>query len=121
MKAVFLQLHSLHLLKFVTSIEEGTNYNTYHGSEYVNKNKEHYLPSGISLYENVQQLTPNHYVDVNEGKPKRFWPDKKHSNIDLDAAQKKISRLLQDTMRIAASKFALAVPIYGRASIQDSF
>ncbi len=99
------------LLKLVVPIEEGSNYRKYYESDYVKTHKEHYIPTGISLYESVQQLIPNHYINLNEGRQRRFWPTKELTTLELDSADRKITHILLETMRIAASRFSLAVPL----------
>jgi len=64
------------LLKKVINLQKSKNYKEYFESNYVKNNIEHWLPAGISLYQNVFQLIPNHYFRVSENGQTRFYPTK---------------------------------------------
>ena len=99
------------LLKLVTDLKEGKRYNDYYESDYVKENKEHFIPCGITLFPEVQQLVPNHYLDVSAEKQIRFWPNKIFEKQNLDVALKKFAKLLGKTMKTASSKYDLAVSL----------
>src|SRR5690606_41756298 len=46
----------------------------YFNSAYVAENIEHWVPSGLSFYEDVYQLVPNHYISASELEQKRYYP-----------------------------------------------
>ncbi len=65
------------LINEVISLKKIKTYEEYFNSEYVANNIEHYLPSGVTLYENVFHLVPNHYVKASESVQKRYYPFQK--------------------------------------------
>ena len=99
------------LLKLVINLKEGDNYHKYYNSQYVKSNIEHWIPSGTSLYEDVQQLVPNHYLDVSKYMQIRYWPNKPIINVSFENSVEKFSELLKNTMTAANKKFKLALPL----------
>ena len=99
------------LLKLVTSLEPGLRYKNYVDSKYVRLNKEHYLPCGISLYDSVEQLMPNHYIEIGRQGQKRFWPNRKLPVRSVDEVVGTFSELLKKTMNTANSRFKLGLPL----------
>lgn len=75
------------------------------------KNVEYWWPSGTSLYEGIEHLTPNHFLDLKNKKVCRFWPERKIVPIPLDYGIEKASDLLKNSMNAAFEKFKLALPI----------
>jgi hypothetical protein len=86
-------------------------YNQYIKSYYVAIIKEHFLPAGISLYEEVSHLVPNHYLNVITKKQIRFWPIKKKALISEEFATVKIAEILKNTMLAANQKSDLSVTL----------
>ncbi len=99
------------LLKLVANLEEGTKYYKYHESKYVKSNIEHWIPSGISLYDDVYQLIPNHYLDVSGFKQIRYWPNKTIEKVSSEDGEENFSALLKNIMLAANNKFKLALPV----------
>lgn len=99
------------LLKFVTDFEIGDRYKEYFDSDYVKSQVEHYMPCGVSLYENVYQLVPNHYLDVNDFKQTRFWPTEQLIEKKEDTVIDRYCDILKKTMRTASKKYKLAVSL----------
>ncbi|SHF43501.1 hypothetical protein SAMN05444274_105206 [Mariniphaga anaerophila] len=98
-----------HLLNMAVKLQKSPNYEKYYKSRYVKINKEHHLPAGISLYDGVFQLPPNHYLDANECKQYRFWPNSKKTEVSIEEAIKKISYLLKQSVLEANRRFKLSL------------
>lgn len=99
------------LLKLILNLKEGERYHKYFNSEYYKLTKENCIPSGVSLYEDVFHLVPNHYLDISKNKQIRYWPNKKLKKISLDESVDKLSSLLKNSMIAANNKFDLAVSL----------
>lgn len=99
------------LFKSVISLIEGDRYYKYNKSKYKKIDNEHWIPCGCSLFENVYQLVPNHYLDCKAFKQNRFWPNQKISQISLDEAVVKASKILKNTMIAYNTRFKLALPL----------
>lgn len=99
------------LLKLVTGIENGPRYYSYFSSKYVKNNREHWIPAGTSLFENVSQLVPNHYLDISRLIQVRFWPVKEIRKNDPDDSVEHFSSLLKNTMSAASERFPIAISL----------
>lgn len=99
------------LLKLVAKnlINEQERYYSYHESEYVKNNKEHWFPSGTSLYDNVCHLVPNHYLDSNTISQVRYWPLEQLEIKDYKTSLKDFSDLLRQTIIAASKQYKLAL------------
>ena len=86
-------------------------YTQYFNSKYVKNHIEHWLPSGLSLYENVCHLLPNHFVTLSEGKQKRYWPVKKLHKGDYQDLLPQFSSLLKKIMVTANADMDLALSL----------
>ena len=101
------------LLKLVTGnlITAQERYFSYHKSEYVKKNREHWFPSGTSLYENVDHLVPNHYLDSTSMQQARYWPTQELEIEDYETGLKKFANLLRQTLIAGSKKYNLALGV----------
>lgn len=103
------------LLKLVVGniIAKQERYNSYYQSEYVKNSKEHWFPSGTSLYENVYHLVPNHYLDSKTLQQVRYWPLKEVIIDDYEAGKEKFSELLRQIVVGGSKKYKLALGLTG--------
>ncbi len=99
------------LLQTVISITKSANAKAYFESRYVKYNKEHFLPSGISLYENVFHLVPNHYFDSEDFQQKRFWPSRALSPASVEESVQKVATLLKSSIYAANKRYKLALTL----------
>ncbi len=99
------------LLSLVCDIKKGLNHKEYYASEYIKNNLEHWIPSGTSLYDNVNHLVPNHYLDSSKLEQIRFWPKKQLKPESMESAVNRFSDLFKKTMLAANKKFNLALPL----------
>jgi len=96
------------ILAQVMPLATGATFDAYHSSRYA-KTLEHWLPCGLSLYENVHQLMPNHYLRLSTCDQKRYWPDRPIRQRQLDDIVPIASERIEGLMRAAANRFKLAV------------
>lgn len=99
------------LFKLLMPLKEGAKYYSYYKSAYVKYNIEHAIPSGISLYDNVYHLVPNHYLKFSTLNQIRYWPTKVLSRMHFDEAVKAASSLLDKIMIAADRRFKLALAL----------
>ncbi len=97
------------LLQEVVPIKKSENFHIYFKSKYVKTDIEHNLPSGISLYENVFHLVPNHYLSTEDYKQKRFWPLKELSPTSFDEAVEKAAKIVKNSIYAANKRYKLAL------------
>lgn len=72
---------------------------------------EYWFPNDTSLYDNVKLLLPNHYLDLAQGKPQRFWPCSSLEKLPLRQAVKDGASLIRGLMMSAGNRFPLEVLI----------
>ncbi len=99
------------LFKFFMPLNEGGKYHSYYNSEFIKSDKEHFLPSGISLYDDVYHLVPNHYLKFSTLSQVRFWPDKEYASSQFDDSLKQATSLLTKLLKAADHRFKLALPL----------
>jgi len=99
------------LLNLVIPIKKGFKYRSYLESQYVKYDNEHYFPSGVSLYDNVEHLVPNHYLDSSSFTQIRYWPDSQLISEDFEIAANKIAKLLKDTLYAVYLRYKIALPV----------
>ncbi len=73
--------------------------------------KEYWLPGDSSAFRGIRHLLPNHYLDLETGLPRRYWPNKKQETLELDEVVKRASQSLKGMMRSAARRFDLALSL----------
>lgn len=99
------------LLKKVTKIKKDKKFKEYKESEYKKNAREHWIPCGSSLYEDVYQLVPNHYLNVSDYKQIRFWPVRQLQKKELDKSVTDFSKILKNTLIAANNRFDIALPV----------
>lgn len=75
------------------------------------KNKQYYWPGGSSPYKEIKRLLPNHFLELNEGKCYRYWPDKALERSSLDQAVGICSHYLEGLMLSASNRFNLVLSL----------
>lgn len=99
------------LLQTVIPLTKSSDADDYFRSKYVKYDKEHFLPSGITLYENVYHLVPNHYIDSEQFKQKRFWPSADLKPSSLEESAQKAAGLLKNSIYAANKRYKLALTL----------
>ena len=72
---------------------------------------EYWVPSGVSLYDEISHLIPNHYLDVNLKKQFRFWPSSELPQIKLKEGVEKAAALIEGLVLAASQRFHLAIAV----------
>lgn len=62
-------------------------------------------------YINLKRLIPNHYLDVNQGKSIRFFPNEKVKKTTLNEASLKGSKMIKGFLHAAAYRKKLLIPV----------
>ena len=99
------------IFRHMMPLKAKNRFYSYEKSTYKKSNKEHWLPSGSSLYENIHHLVPNHYLQVSNGKQVRYWPNEKLHPRQLDDAAYEASALLKKLIVAGHKRFDLAFPL----------
>lgn len=96
------------LINKVLQIKKTKAYEDYFNSDYVAKNLEHWLPSGVTFYENVYHLVPNHYIKASEFEQKRYYPFQNLKPGNYSESVIKFSTLLKNIVSAANNNMDLA-------------
>ncbi|NQU32272.1 MAG: hypothetical protein HQ521_03475 [Bacteroidetes bacterium] len=80
-------------------------------TDYFKKDQEYWFPGPLTLYKEITQLLPNHYLDVNNNTQIRFWPNKLKYYNSPEAIVKKSVEIIKNTIRSASLRYELAIPI----------
>lgn len=59
-------------------------------------------------FKNIFHLLPNHYLDLNNGKVTRYWPDEQYVELSLNEAAIKCKELLQSIFKAAINRSEIA-------------
>jgi hypothetical protein len=89
-----------------TEVQEG-----YLESRYFRSYKEFWWPAGLTFFEGIAQLAPNHLLDLRSGEPARFWPAEQKPAFSLDEGARRSGELLHGLMKAAHHRFKLALPL----------
>lgn len=100
---------STEVLKTAAPLTRGEQYRVYLESSYVRNRKEHFLPAGLTLYDGVHLLTPNHYLELAEARQIRYWPDRKIHSRDPASVVEETSAMLDGSLRAAHQRYPLAL------------
>ena len=90
---------------------KGDRFFDYKYSDYYKHHSNHFIPSGCSLYESIQHLIPNHYLQLPNLKQVRYWPNQKLLKRELDDVVRESSDLLPRLMQTGNLRFNLALPL----------
>lgn len=99
------------LLKLVSNVQQSKIFHEYRSSEYYKNHREHYVPTGITFYDEVFQLLPNHYLTTHDLQQHRYWPVVKKKKLLLDEAVEDFANILKNSMVLASKRFNLAVAV----------
>lgn len=102
---------STEIIKLACSIQKGINHSAYIESSYMERDIEHWIPSGLSLYDDVEHLVPNHYLEFNASSQKRYWPNRKLESMDAKKAAKESANLIENSILSASKRFKIAIPM----------
>jgi hypothetical protein len=74
-------------------------------------NPEFRWPGDSTPYKEVKHLLPNHYLDLVDGRSKRYWPEGPLPQLSLDEAVERVAPMLSGLMTSAANRFDLSLSI----------
>ncbi len=92
-------------------LKTSEHYNTFYSSKHFIDNVEYWLPSGMTLYEKIHHLVPNHYLDVTKVKQVRYWPTCQIVRQDFEKAVQISAGMLVKLISSAKLRFSLALPL----------
>ncbi len=75
---------------------------------------EHCWIGNKTLYQNIFHLLPNHYLNINNINPVRFFPsidDLKNTGFSAENAIKKVSEILQGTIESIVNRYKISMAI----------
>jgi hypothetical protein len=70
-----------------------------------------WYPDGVTLYKEINHLTPNHYVNTEDKMIERYWPKKRLNRITVEEGVSRASKLLMGIMKSGKNRFNLAFGI----------
>ena len=91
------------LLDLVVPLKKAGAYGQYFGSAFVQNTKDHVPPTGMPLFDGVNQLVPNHYYDTEKKRQIRYFPVKPLQRRSFREGAERAAGLLQQIM-LAASR-----------------
>jgi len=99
------------ILEKVYPIKKEDVFHNYKTSKYVENNIEHWIPSGQSVFDDINHLVPNHYLQFSSYTQKRYWPRKKLFIKSLDEVVLSASALLEKLLLAGNNRFKMALPL----------
>lgn len=78
---------------------------------FVSNADERWWPGDGTQYEDVYNLLPNHYLDLQSLEPIRYWPLCDIAEMDLEHAVSEGVEVLKNSVEAAASRFSLGLAI----------
>jgi hypothetical protein len=69
-------------------------------------------PCEVTPFVGIEQLLPNHYLDIDSGRQMRFWPGEL-SEYDLEDAAAEIGSMISGAIAAAAHRGPVALPVTG--------
>jgi len=70
-----------------------------------------WYPGDITLYKDIYHLTPNHYLDINSGAVKRYWPVKSIKSMSVEKVSEYSSKIIQGVFESASNRYNLALTV----------
>lgn len=99
------------LIEKYLGAEKSENATDFLESDYVKKNKEFWVPCGVTLFKNIYQLLPNHHLHLNGLRQKRFFPIKKLERLELEEGVEKFTEEFQKILKAMDNRYSLALPL----------
>jgi hypothetical protein len=62
-------------------------------------------------YEEIKQLMPNHFLEINSFKVKRFWPDMKIDYQPFEDVAKKCAEMIEGYMESITNRYEVMLPV----------
>ncbi len=64
-----------------------------------------------TIYDEIHQLLPNHYLDINHTKPIRYFPNKPFLAMTVSETEKKCSEIIKGYMENIIARFDVMLPV----------
>lgn len=72
---------------------------------------EYRWPAAGTPYKALLRLLPNHYLDINTGTSRRYWPETSIRTLGMDECVNIVSEIMQGMMRALSNRFNLAMGV----------
>lgn len=64
-----------------------------------------------TLFDGINHLLPNHYLDISERKAKRYWPNEPIQQLNLEDAVERISTYLSGILQSMSNRYSLMLAV----------
>jgi len=101
-----------HLLARVLGFGKSTNpevLDYYKSEEFVRLN--HANIGDLSFYDEIRQLMPNHFLDVNEFRTLRYWPKAKIERRPLKEVARECANIFEGFMESITNRYEVMLPV----------
>ncbi len=75
------------------------------------RDAEYWWPGESCPYKEIRHLLPNHYLSLDSGSSRRYWPNRPLQNLALDEVVGKTAKTIQGLLESASSRYDLAVSL----------
>lgn len=73
--------------------------------------QQHPMPNDLTVYQQVKNVLPNHYLDVTAKQSKRFFPLQKLPETSVDEAINQTSQIIDRILKKVLEKEKVAIPL----------
>jgi hypothetical protein len=95
----------------ILPLETSANNELYFNSRHYKEDLEYWVPSGVTLYDNINHLIPNHYLDISSLEQVRFWPIKNLKKYNYESGSEKAADYLKKLLYAVSLRFNLTLPL----------
>lgn len=100
------------VFRFGFSLQRGERYALYAKSWYRRSDPEHFVPSGLSLFEDVHHLVPNHYLKISTPPVQvRYYPVRPLRATTPERVVPEAAGILRGSVQALALRGEYAVPV----------
>lgn len=100
------------VFRFEFPLQTGERYSMYANSRYRRSDSEHFLPSGLSLFENIRHLVPNHYLKIaTPAAQVRYYPVRPLEAVTPERVVPEAGGILRNSVQALALRHEYAVPV----------
>lgn len=99
------------ILKLVIPVQEGDRFHSFLQSDYKKNHIEYWIPGGLSLFEDIHHLIPNHYLNISSTTQVRYWPVRTLLIQEPGEAVIKAGELIRKLLEAGNKRFPLAVTV----------
>jgi hypothetical protein len=99
------------LLALVLDLELSQFGRRFSHSAYRQSCVEYWLPSGMTMYSEVERLVPNHFLDCDSGEQVRFWPHDAIEQREPKEVAYEVAEGLSERIIAACRRMSVALPL----------